>query len=351
MAILNQIGPSPPTNIQPVNLNGLNYYLKYPYQIQDIEWDGLGDYYDLPEMAISIGSFYFGCKVKYIFPYCGLTDLLYLLFSVVPCKGVFLLKNEYPYYMYILDKMQIPFRELQYNLSGSTLPNWRLPQDSSGHIFLISRPNSIFGNSYELAAIECLVGAHPQVLFIVDEAYHVFSSKASALSLLEKYPNIVCLKSASKEFSLPAIRLAWLFTQNTELLNSLYNRTFNTVSRLSEIWIKHIVMNQRQRHTDNIIYLMNERARVEDSISNPRLKVLKGSETCMYMISMEHKTYHHLKSICEQELISPLFFNDTDIYKRFMSYDNSTYYVRFNVWSEETDNRVIRILNSLTISE
>ena len=74
-------------------------------------------------------------------------------------------------------------------------------------LFLCS-PGNPTAKALPLSDIESIVSS-PQaqnLLVVVDEAYVDFSTAGTAVSLLQKYPNVVVLQTLSKAFGLAAIR-------------------------------------------------------------------------------------------------------------------------------------------------
>jgi histidinol-phosphate aminotransferase len=74
-------------------------------------------------------------------------------------------------------------------------------------LFLCS-PGNPTAKAIPLEDIERVTGAKEarNLLVVVDEAYVDFSRKGSAVSLVQKYPNLVVLQTLSKAFGLAAIR-------------------------------------------------------------------------------------------------------------------------------------------------
>lgn len=329
-------------------LDGSSYYLEFPYDLENIVWNGLNEYYASPKTAIAIGSYHFGVKSDYVFAYSGLTDIIYLLFSIIPFKRVYLIKKEFPVYKYVLSNLGAIFLELKVDDDDpySSFHDLKLPDDQDS-IFVVSKPNSLFGFSPSLNLIEKLIENNPHVLFVIDEAYQAFSSERSVLELIDRYNNFVCLRTASKEFSIPSIRLAWLITSNKNLLELLYSRTYNTVSHLSELFIDNVVERQRNKHSRNIVYIINERKRIEQTIINDSIHIYRGSQTCMISSRMNGQIYQDLKLKCYVQKIDPLYLNDIEVCKQFVLDDSSDCFVRFNVWSKQVNDQVIEILNTL----
>jgi histidinol-phosphate aminotransferase len=76
-------------------------------------------------------------------------------------------------------------------------------------IVFITTPNNPTGSSVTLEEIEKLAEAVPGLL-VVDEAYAEFSDEPSAVTLIEKYPQIVVSRTMSKAFSFAGVRLGYL---------------------------------------------------------------------------------------------------------------------------------------------
>lgn len=75
-------------------------------------------------------------------------------------------------------------------------------------------------------------------IVVVDEAYVDFSSKGSAVSLVEKYPNIVVLQTLSKAFGLAGIRCGFAIgaPDVIQLMNNV-KAPYNVSSLTSEVAI------------------------------------------------------------------------------------------------------------------
>lgn len=69
-------------------------------------------------------------------------------------------------------------------------------------------PGNPTAKALPLSDIEAVVSSPKaqNLVVVVDEAYVDFSTKGSALSLIDKYPNVVVLQTLSKAFGLAAIR-------------------------------------------------------------------------------------------------------------------------------------------------
>ena len=87
-----------------------------------------------------------------------------------------------------------------------SLPN---PEGLKGKLMFICTPNNPTGNDYDLSVIEKYASTFNGIV-IVDEAYKDFSSLPSAVSLINKYSNVVVLKTFSKAWALAGARVGYM---------------------------------------------------------------------------------------------------------------------------------------------
>jgi len=76
----------------------------------------------------------------------------------------------------------------------------------------ITTPNNPTGSAVLISEIESLARSAQSVsgLLVIDEAYAEFSSEQSAVTLIEKYPNIVVIRTMSKAFAFAGARVGYL---------------------------------------------------------------------------------------------------------------------------------------------
>lgn len=76
----------------------------------------------------------------------------------------------------------------------------------------ITSPNNPTGSAVTISVIEELAKATAEIdgLLVVDEAYAEFSQQKSAITLIEKYPNVLVSRTMSKAFAFAGARLGYL---------------------------------------------------------------------------------------------------------------------------------------------
>lgn len=80
-------------------------------------------------------------------------------------------------------------------------------------ILFLPNPNQPIEDNLNLKDLRkiCEICKKNKTVFVVDEAYHMFGSQ-SAVSLLKEFDNLIILRTFSKSFGLPSIRLGYIIS-------------------------------------------------------------------------------------------------------------------------------------------
>jgi histidinol-phosphate aminotransferase len=84
-------------------------------------------------------------------------------------------------------------------------------------IIFITSPNNPTGTSTIIRDIEKVLQLATQSIVIVDEAYGEFSIQPSAISLIEKYSNLIVTRTMSKAFAFAGARIGYAVAQSETL--------------------------------------------------------------------------------------------------------------------------------------
>ena len=91
-------------------------------------------------------------------------------------------------------------------------PNPTFSINTTTMLTFITTPNNPTGSAVLIGEIESLARSTKSVggLLVIDEAYAEFSSEISAVTLIEKFPNIVVIRTMSKAFAFAGARVGYL---------------------------------------------------------------------------------------------------------------------------------------------
>lgn len=128
------------------------------------------------------------------------------------------------------------------DLTPEFLPDWKEVErrtDEFTKIIFLCTPNNPVGKVIPIVQVESLCQKFGG-LVVVDEAYIDFTAAASAVSLLEKYRNVVVLQTLSKSWGMAGLRLGMCFADRdlVKVLNKVkapYNINSLTQRKATEV--------------------------------------------------------------------------------------------------------------------
>ena len=75
----------------------------------------------------------------------------------------------------------------------------------------LCNPDNPTGLTYAPELLESFIRNHPEMIFVIDQAYKEYSVKeVLSLEKVREYPNLVILQSLTKRFSIPGLRIGYL---------------------------------------------------------------------------------------------------------------------------------------------
>ncbi|MBQ1969151.1 MAG: histidinol-phosphate transaminase [Flavobacteriales bacterium] len=152
------------------------------------------------------------------------------------------------------------------SLTTSFMPDWEEYErvaDENTKITFICTPHNPIGVAVPLKDIEELCGKTRGIV-VVDEAYIDFSSEGTAVSLLDKYPNVIVLQTLSKAWGMAGLRLGMCFASR-EII-SVLNKVkppYNISSQTQKIALSLLCDVETFQERKNEILRERERLLVE----------------------------------------------------------------------------------------
>lgn len=153
---------------------------------------------------------YYGVKQSEVFVGVGSDDVLAMIFMTFfnSKKPLLFPDITYSFYDVWADLFRIPYRQIPLNDEFEINKEDYIGKECGGIIF--PNPNAPTGVLVDLAFIEDIVKANPDVIVVVDEAYIDFGG-ISALPLIKKYDNLLVVQTFSKSRAMAGIRIGYAF--------------------------------------------------------------------------------------------------------------------------------------------
>ena len=162
----------------------------------------------------------------HILPFNGGDELLSVAIRAAasPLDPVAFLEPSYSLYPVLTEINGSPSLKLSYEIQESlstkdsalSTPRWQLPpniESTPAKILLIVNPNAPSGHLDPLDRLSHIASKFPGLL-VIDEAYVDFApTGGGAISLVQKHPNLLLLRTLSKGYSLAGLRFGYAIAQ------------------------------------------------------------------------------------------------------------------------------------------
>lgn len=157
-------------------------------------------------------SDYYNVSNKQIFVGIGSDDVLAMAFLTFFNTGrpVLFPDITYSFYDVWAELFRIPYEQIPLDKNFQIRAADYTEKECGG--IVIANPNAPTGAFLPLAELEKIIAANRDVVVIVDEAYIDFGGE-SALSLLEKYENLLVVQTFSKSRAMAGMRIGYAIGQ------------------------------------------------------------------------------------------------------------------------------------------
>ena len=198
-------------------------------------------------------------------------------------------------------------------------------------IFLCS-PNNPTGTSLSLSFIENISKNFNGIL-VIDEAYIDFSNKESALSLINKLPNILVLQTFSKAWGLAALRVGVVYGNPNiiEVLNKV-RPPFNINSNSQELLLKAL---EKSNIKDQLVIEILKQKQIL-KIELQQLSFVKNI--------IEGDANYFMIEVNDADKICDYLLNHTILISNRSSLLNCQNHIRISVGTETENKKLITLL-------
>ncbi len=215
----------------------------------------------------------------------------------------------------------------------------QLDKDSiNSDLVFICNPNNPDGKVISAGTIEKVIQRHSQTHFIIDEAYIEFTNKAKTLlPLTQKYNNITIVRSLTKTFVIPGLRLGYVVSNANFIKELLAFKMPWSVNSIAIEAGKYIFENY-ENLSFNANSLIEETEAFKKQLSTVTwLKIVEGT-TSYFLVELKEGKAAKLK----EYLINnhQILIRDATNFKELKGE-----YIRLSVQSQEANNSLINALS------
>lgn len=202
---------------------------------------------------------------------------------------------------------------------------------------IIANPNAPTSIGMSLDAIEEIVKANPDVIVIIDEAYVDFGGE-TALPLLDKYENLLVVRTYSKSRSLAGMRIGFaignkaLIQAMTDVKESINSYTMTQES----IAVGTASLEDEEYFRDNIKKVMDTRAFTKEELEKRNFTVLPSSTNFLFA---KHVT------VSGEEIFEKL--REKKIFVRHFGGERIKEYLRITIGTREQMEQMIQALDQI----
>ncbi len=267
---------------------------------------------------------YHSLSSKQVFVGVGSDDVLSMAFLTFfnSDKPILFPDITYSFYPVWAEVYQIPY-ECPALREDFTINPEDYKKENGGVV--IANPNAPTSMEMPLSQVEDIIRANPEAVVIVDEAYVDFGGE-TALPLIDKYDNVLVVRTYSKSRSMAGMRIGYamgneaLIQAMNDVKESVNSYTINTES----ILIGAASLEDEEYFQTNLKKVMATRERTKRALEDMGFEV-KESRTNFLFAS------HPKKSA--KEIFEAL--KEKDIYVRYFNKERINNYLRITIGTDE----------------
>lgn len=202
---------------------------------------------------------------------------------------------------------------------------------------VITNPNAPTGRYMELSELEEIIQNNKDVIVIVDEAYIDFGG-TSAVSLLQKYDNIVIVQTFSKSRALAGIRVGYAICSE-ELIGYLeaIKNSFNsyTLNSLSQV-IATASAKDREYFNECTQKIINTRERIVSELSKLGFNTIPSKSNFIFTTNPDVKAEFIFEELKKK-----------NIFVRYFKKPRISEYLRITIGTDDEMNSLISELKNI----
>ncbi|MCZ2085881.1 MAG: histidinol-phosphate transaminase, partial [Flavobacteriales bacterium] len=193
-----------------------------------------------------------------------LIDLTMRIFCEPAKDSILIMNPSFVMYQIYAKMNNLQVEKLELNSDFELEKDWFLNtvSKSQAKVLFLCSPNNPTGNS--IADLEFYIQNFNGIV-VVDEAYIEFSPEDSTVSLLNKYPNLIVLKTLSKAFGMAGLRIGiGLSSPEIASLFIQLKPPYNISSESQKLALEKL--NKVEEIENNISFILEEKRKLKEGL-------------------------------------------------------------------------------------
>ncbi|MCR5148070.1 MAG: histidinol-phosphate transaminase [Eubacterium sp.] len=309
----NPYGPSP--RIKDMSLD-TNMFRKYPDPRAGLLVDKLAEYHNLKPEQVFVGV--------------GSDDVLAMCFMTFfnSDKKILFPDITYSFYDVWAEMLRIPYERKPLDKDFKIVKE-DYYTENGGIVF--PNPNAPTGILVSVDFIEDIVKNNPSSIVIIDEAYIDFGGE-TALPLIDKYDNLVVVRTFSKSRSMAGLRIGYAMSNPVliKYLNDVKYSYNSYTMNMPSLILGSEIIDDEEYFVNTVNKIINTRDRFTAALERIGFSVLPSKTNFVFATH---------KDIPAKEIFDKL--KDRKIYVRYFNAPRIDNYLRITIGTDEEMDRVI----------
>ena len=172
---------------------------------------------------------------------------------------------------------------------------------SKSELIFLCNPNNPDGRNVAVQEIEALLKQFSTTFFVIDEAYIEFTSTITSCSpLIKEYKNLIIVKSLTKTFVVPGLRLGYIVS-NAGFINGLLKLKMPWSVNALAIEAGKFIFNNYDELNFNVNELLKETTAFCNMLSQIKWLEIMPSETSYFLVQLKKGKAAGLKNYLAKE--------------------------------------------------
>ncbi|MCD8404969.1 aminotransferase class I/II-fold pyridoxal phosphate-dependent enzyme [Tenacibaculum dicentrarchi] len=209
---------------------------------------------------------------------------------------------------------------------------------TTADLIFICNPNNPTGAIFSSEELTAFFKQKPNTIFVIDEAYIEFTNSATSIvSLIKEFDNLIIVRSLTKTFTIPGLRLGYIISSDT-LITSLLNLKMPWSVNLLAVKAGKFIFDNYKTLQFNAAELITETAQFKNNLKNLKgIKVYKSNTSYFLVEILNDKKAKDLKAYLIEN--HQILIRDATNFKKL-----NGEYIRLSTQSKSANNILINAL-------